>query len=74
MEYLSVKDIADELGVSEALVRREIESKALKAHRIGSDARPVLRVSRAQLNAYLDAKSDPLPPKARKKSKKGTRT
>ncbi len=52
----SVKEIADYLNVSQAVVYRLIESHLLSAHRIGV-GRGTLRISEKQLQMYLDSTS-----------------
>lgn len=51
--WLSVKQIADFLNVSENNIRNVIESEQLIAHRIGS-GRGVIRVSVKEFQLYLD--------------------
>lgn len=47
--FLPIKDVAAELGISMSTLRRLIKSKAIPAARVGSK---LLRVSRTALDAY----------------------
>lgn len=49
----SVKQVADRLAVSAAVVYRLIDSGQLEAHRIGLK-RGTLRISEQQIEAYLE--------------------
>ena len=51
-DFLTVKQVAERLGVSNASVYRLIEAGQLSAHRIGV-GRGTLRVSEAALESYL---------------------
>lgn len=48
-QYLSVREIADQLGVHPASIRRLIDKGTLPAYRVGN----LLRVRRADLDDYL---------------------
>jgi len=48
-EFLTVDDVAAELGLSSKQVRRLIKSGALAHHRFGR----LLRISRADLDCYI---------------------
>lgn len=72
--YLTVKQISDRLGISPALVYLLVEQGELACIRLGQKGRRgTIRVSEAQLSAFLEArgtKREPpaIKPAARKKT------
>ncbi len=53
---LTVKEVSKELGVSLALVYREIQAGRLHVHRFG---KRTYRISRSDLEAYVDGSKQP---------------
>lgn len=53
MTMLTIRDVAERLGISPSTAYALVESHRLPHHRIGV-GRGVIRVSEAQLTAYLD--------------------
>ena len=51
-KFLTVRDVANRLQLSESLVYRLIEQGKLPCHRVGT-GRGVIRVSEADLDGYL---------------------
>lgn len=49
-EYLTISEVAKELRVSDATIRRSIQAGKLQAYRVGSQQ---IRISREQIRAYL---------------------
>jgi excisionase family DNA binding protein len=52
-EYLTVADVAAELGCSEPTVRRRIRDGSIPAVKLGSGRNNALRVSRSGLESWL---------------------
>jgi excisionase family DNA binding protein len=52
-EYLTVAEVAIELGLSAPTVRRRIADGDLPAHKLGKRRNSAVRVSRAQLAKWL---------------------
>ncbi|MBY0522770.1 MAG: helix-turn-helix domain-containing protein [Gemmataceae bacterium] len=66
-EYLTVKDVAILTSLSESYLRRKIYARELPAANIGSEARPVWRIQRKDLVAWLEARkggTPSIPPKS----------
>lgn len=66
-EYLAVKDAAVVASLSESYVRRKIYSRELPAANIGSEARPVWRIQRKDLEQWLEVRkggTTSIPPKS----------
>ena len=61
MRYLSTKDAAVELGVSENTIRRRIADGQIKYYDIGVPGRPRIRITDEDLHAYV---TDPAARKA----------
>lgn len=55
--------VAAKLGCSVETVLRFIHSGALRASNLGQSIRPRWRISKADLQAFLDARSNQKPPK-----------
>lgn len=51
-KFLTISEVADELRVSHSTIRRSIQSGRLEAFRVGTQ--PQIRISRAQINSYLE--------------------
>jgi len=65
-EYLAVKDASLVAALSESYLRRKIYARELPAANIGSEARPVWRIQRKDLVAWLEARkggTPSIPPK-----------
>jgi excisionase family DNA binding protein len=52
---LTIKEAARRLGVSRSLAYVLIEKGLLSCHRIGTGPRGILRITEAQLEAYLES-------------------
>lgn len=58
LQMLSIEQAAAELAVSTKTIRRRIEDGSIRAVNVGAtDARPSWRIRRADLSAWLDARS-----------------
>lgn len=67
-ELLAVKDVAVLASLSESYLRRKIYSRELPATNIGTEARPVWRISRKDLAQWLEARkggTPSIPPKSK---------
>ena len=64
MRYLTTKQVADQMGVTPATVRVWIQTRGLRAQYIGGGDRPKIRISEADLQAWVEDPSKILIPVA----------
>ncbi len=71
---LTVKQVAERLGVQPSTVYAAVQSGVLKCHRIRCrpGSRGAIRITEEQLRAYLEGPPEEAPPKSRAPSGKTT--
>ncbi len=71
-EWFSISDAAALVGLSTKHLRRALTGGTLPASNVGTPDRPLYRISRAELSAWMEKrKAGALPPPRKKKDKAG---
>lgn len=70
--YLSIRDAARRVGLSESTVRRAVKRGELRAGNVGSERRPTWRIKAADLDVWAGrARGTELPPPRTYRSRQG---